>query len=87
MRFSPKTIGAASAVITVVIWTSFIVIARATADPSRGVTLTPFDIALLRILGAGAVLLPWGWVLARRAGPDGSARWPASRRCRCARRC
>ena len=32
MRFSPKTIGAASAVITVVIWTSFIVIARATAD-------------------------------------------------------
>ena len=36
MRFSPKTIGAASAVITVVIWTSFIVIARATADPSRG---------------------------------------------------
>ena len=57
MRFSPKTIGAASAVITVVIWTSFIVIARATADPSRGVTLTPFDIALLRILGAGSVLL------------------------------
>jgi hypothetical protein len=62
MRFSPKTIGAASAVITVVIWTSFIVIARATADPSRGVTLTPFDIALLRILGAGSVLLPWGGV-------------------------
>ena len=65
MRFSPKTIGAASAVITVVIWTSFIVIARATADPSRGVTLTPFDIALLRILGAGSVLLPWGVWLVR----------------------
>ena len=26
----------------------------------------PFDIALLRIVGAGAVLLPWGWWLARR---------------------
>ena len=68
MRFSPKTIGTASAVITVVIWTSFIVIARASADPSRGVTLTPFDIALLRVLGASSVLLPWGAWLVRR-GP------------------
>lgn len=71
MRFSPKTIGTASAVITVVIWTSFIVIARASADPSRGVTLTPFDIALLRILGAASILLPWGAWLVRR-NPAGS---------------
>lgn len=84
MRFSPKTIGAASAVITVVIWTSFIVIARATADPSRGVTLTPFDIALLRILGAGSVLLPWGcgWCArARRAAGWGCRPCPGAPRC------
>ncbi|HMT18392.1 MAG TPA: DMT family transporter, partial [Ottowia sp.] len=62
-----RTVGIAAAVVTVAIWTGFIVIGRASA----GHTLLPFDIALLRILGAGAVLLPWGWVLARRAGPDG----------------
>jgi len=70
MRFlkglSPTLVGRAAAVITVIIWTSFIVIARASADPARGATLTPFDIALARILGAGAVLLPWGWWLVRR---------------------
>ena len=71
MRLSAKTIGVASAAITVVIWTSFIVIARASADPSRGVTLTPFDIALLRILGAASILLPWGAWLVRR-NPGGS---------------
>ena len=48
--------------VTVVIWSSFIVIARASA----GRTLSPFDIALLRILGAGSVLLPWGAWLVRR---------------------
>jgi drug/metabolite transporter (DMT)-like permease len=78
MRFSPKTVGMASAVITVVIWTSFIVIARASADPSRGATLTPFDIALLRILGAGSILLPWGaWLLrsGRAKGGTGGQGW------------
>ena len=70
MRFSPKTVGTASAVITVVIWTSFIVIARASADPSRGATLTPFDIALLRILGASSILLPWGaWLVRSGTAP------------------
>jgi hypothetical protein len=59
MRFSSKTVGLASAVITVFIWTGFIVIARASA--SRG--LLPLDIALARILGASAVLLPWAWWL------------------------
>ncbi len=65
-RLSGRTVGITSAVITVVIWTGFIVIARASADPARGAVLTPFDIVLARILGAGLVLLPWGWWLVRR---------------------
>lgn len=75
MRFSPKTIGTAAAVTTVVIWTSFIVIARASADPSRGATLTPFDIAWLRMLGAGCVLLPWGAWLVRQGRATGHTGW------------
>ena len=70
MRFykalSPRTVGISAAVITVVIWTAFIIIARATSDPARGALLTPFDIMLARLLGAGAILLPWGWWLVRR---------------------
>jgi drug/metabolite transporter (DMT)-like permease len=62
MRFSPRTVGIAAAVITVVIWTAFIVIARASA--SR--TLSPFDIAYVRIIGAGLVLVPLGaWIVRR----------------------
>ncbi len=74
-RLSPRFIGIASAIVTVVIWTGFIVIARATTDPARGATLTPLDIVLARILGAGLVLLPWGWWLVRRdrANRTGSA--------------
>lgn len=45
---SPRTVGIGAAVITVAIWTAFIVIARASAQGS----LTPFDIALARIMGA-----------------------------------
>ena len=64
MRFSPKTVGIAAAIVTVAIWTSFIVTARATAH--RG--LTPLDICLLRFTGAALVLLPWGaWMVWRRA--------------------
>ena len=66
MSLSPRAIGIAAALVTVTIWTSFIVIARASADPSRGGALDPFDIAFARLLGAGAVLLPLGWWLARR---------------------
>lgn len=62
MRFSPRTVGLASAVVTVSIWTSFIVIARASAQR----TLGPLDIALARVVGASLVLLPWGWWLVRR---------------------
>ena len=55
-----------AAVVTVVIWTSFIVIARASADPSRGGVLNPFDIVYARIVGASLILMPWGlWLTAR----------------------
>ena len=57
MRFSPRTVGLVAAVVTVLIWTSFIVIARASASH----TLLPLDIALMRITGASCVLLPWAW--------------------------
>ena len=77
MRFfktpSPRAVGISAAVITVIIWTSFIVIARATTDPARGATMTPLDIVLARILGAGLVLLPWGWWLVRRDRAQGNA--------------
>ena len=63
---SPKAVGILAAVVTVVIWTSFIVIARASADPARGGLLNPFDIVYARIWGASLILLPWGWWLVRR---------------------
>ena len=64
MRFSPKTTVVLAAIVTVLIWTSFIVIARASAH--RG--LAPLDISLLRFVGAALVLLPWGaWLVWRRA--------------------
>jgi drug/metabolite transporter (DMT)-like permease len=56
-----------AAAVTVLIWTSFIVIARATADPARGGVLNPFDIVYARVWGAALVLLPWGWWMSRRA--------------------
>ncbi|NDP40554.1 MAG: DMT family transporter [Rhodoferax sp.] len=64
--FSPRTIGIAAAVVTVLVWTSFILIARASADPARGGTLNPFDIAFCRIVGASLILLPWGAWLSYR---------------------
>ncbi len=63
---SPRTVGLSAAVVTVLIWTSFILVARASADPARGGTLTPFDIAFCRIVGASLILLPWGAWLVRR---------------------
>ena len=66
-RLSAKTVGLLSAVVTVVIWTAFIVVARASADPARGGVLNPFDIVYARIWGASLILLPWGWWLVRRA--------------------
>ena len=66
-RFSARTVGIAAAIVTVTVWTAFIIIARASA----GRSLTPHDITLARIVGASLVLLPWGaWLVAqaRRAG-------------------
>ena len=57
---SPRAVGLLAAVVTVVIWTSFIVIARASADPARGGVLNSFDIVYARIWGASLILLPWG---------------------------
>ncbi len=66
---SPRTLGITAAVITVGIWTAFIVIARASARGSLG----PFDIALARVIGASIVLLPLGWWLVRRDRAQGGA--------------
>jgi drug/metabolite transporter (DMT)-like permease len=66
-----RWIGAACALAVLVIWTSFILIARSSARHS----LTPFDIAFLRFLFSGVVALPlaaWRWQ-ALRAGLGGPA--------------
>jgi drug/metabolite transporter (DMT)-like permease len=57
MHVSPRTAGWLAAVVTVLIWTGFIIVARASAAH----TLLPLDIALARIVGASCVLLPWAW--------------------------
>jgi drug/metabolite transporter (DMT)-like permease len=57
MALTKQTIGIAAAVVTVAIWSSFIVIARAMAHK----TLLPFDIVFVRIVAAALVLVPWGW--------------------------
>jgi drug/metabolite transporter (DMT)-like permease len=69
MQWSPRTVGLAAAVVTVLIWTSFIVIARASAAH----TLLPLDLALMRILGASCVLLPWAWWQVRAERARGQA--------------
>jgi drug/metabolite transporter (DMT)-like permease len=61
-RLSPRTVGIASAVITIAVWTLFIVVARFMALKS----LTPLDIVFCRIVGAALVLLPWGYVWVRK---------------------
>jgi drug/metabolite transporter (DMT)-like permease len=69
---SPRTLGIGAAVVTVLVWTAFIVIARASA----GRSLTPFDLACARICGASLVLVPWGaWLVLkrRRAGASPAA--------------
>lgn len=66
--------GLLAALVTVSLWTSFIVIARASAQRS----LTPLDITLLRIVGASVVLLPWGGWLVRRRRARMGASAPAS---------
>ncbi len=70
MRLSSRTVGLLAAVVTVTIWTAFILIARASAQRS----LAPLDIAWLRVLGASVVLVPWGWWLVRRRGATAARR-------------
>ena len=66
-RFSPRSIGIGAAVVTVTVWTAFILVARASAGGSLG----PFDIAFARICGAGVVLIPWGaWLVMRARKTD-----------------
>ena len=62
MRFSPRVIGIGAAVLTVLIWSGFIVIARGSVQ----LHLLPLDIVFARMLGAASVLAPWGWFLVRR---------------------
>ncbi len=62
-RLSPRLVGLLAALVTVLIWTAFIVVARASADPSRAPTMAPVDMVFARLLGAGLVLLPLGWWL------------------------
>ena len=71
MTLSPRTVGVIAAGLTVLIWTFFIIIARASAAH----TLLPLDIAFLRVLGASCVLIPWGIWLQRTSpstSPQGS---------------
>jgi drug/metabolite transporter (DMT)-like permease len=67
MKLSPRALGLTCAVLTVLIWSSFIVVARASAAQN----LLPLDIGFLRIIGAGCVLLPWGWWLMRTQRQSG----------------
>ena len=67
MKLSPSALGLTTAVVTVLIWSSFIVVARASAAHN----LLPLDIGFLRIIGAGCVLMPWGWWLMRSQRQSG----------------
>jgi drug/metabolite transporter (DMT)-like permease len=62
MPISPRTTGLLAALVTVAAWTSFIVGSKALALRS----LQPLDVAVVRVLFASAILLPWGWLLCRR---------------------
>ena len=61
MALSSQNIGRLSAVVTVLLWTSFIIVGRASSSH----VLLPLDIACSRILGASLVLLPWAWWMMR----------------------
>ena len=62
-RCSPRAIGIGAAIVTVAVWTAFIIIARASAARS----LTPLDLSFARLCGAALVLMPWGaWLVLRQ---------------------
>jgi len=72
MALFSQNVGRLSAVVTVLLWTSFIIVGRASSSH----VLLPLDIACSRILGASMVLLPWAWWMMReqrqRGEPVGS---------------
>jgi drug/metabolite transporter (DMT)-like permease len=70
MRTDTRAAGIAAAIATILIWTAFIVVARAMALRS----LSPWDIVACRIAGASLVLVPWGaWIVRRRRARGGPA--------------
>ena len=70
--WSDRSLGLLAAAITLSVWTSFILVSRASVDPGRGGGLNSFDIAYCRMVGAGLILLPWGWWMVRRDRARGS---------------
>ncbi len=64
--WSDRSLGLLAALLTLLVWTSFILVSRASVDPARGSSLNSFDIAYCRMVGAGLILLPWGWWMVRR---------------------
>lgn len=68
MTLTPHHKGFIAASLTVLIWASFIVIARASASH----TLLPLDIVFLRIAGAAVVLMPWSLWMSRQSNAKGS---------------
>ena len=67
MALSTQNVGRLSALITVLLWTSFIIVGRASSSH----VLLPFDIFCARILGASLVLLPWAWWMMREVRQKG----------------
>jgi drug/metabolite transporter (DMT)-like permease len=55
-------VGIAAAIITIFIWTAFVVVGRASAK----MTLAPLDMVFIRLIGASLVVLPWSLYLAYR---------------------
>ena len=78
MPLSPRAVGTLAAVVTVALWTGFIIVGRASAAH----TLTPFDLALVRLLvnagadaGRAEVDGQTAATLARAAGHGALADW------------
>jgi drug/metabolite transporter (DMT)-like permease len=69
MALSSQNVGRLSALVTVLLWTSFIIVGRASSSH----VLLPLDIACSRILGASMVLLPWAWWMMREQRQRGEA--------------
>ena len=65
---SSRHTGWLAAVVTVSIWSAFIVIARASARHE----LLPLDITWARIMGASVILLPWCWWSVQRQRSTGA---------------